>query len=116
VLGALLVVASNLFICWCFVENSYLAPVVKIQTERGHQVVSKGPYAIVRHPMYAGALFYIIGTALLFGSYCGLVLGLVMNALLVIRTALEDRTLQEELPGYAEYAGKVRYRLFPGMW
>jgi protein-S-isoprenylcysteine O-methyltransferase Ste14 len=96
--------------------NNFAAPVVKIQTERGHKVVSHGPYAIVRHPMYAGALLLIIATPLILGSWWGLLLAPVIAALLGARAVLEERTLARELAGYAEYAGRVRYRLIPMVW
>lgn len=116
ILGAIILLLSMYIICLCFKENSFLAPVVKIQTERGHHVVSTGPYAYVRHPMYSGALLYFPATALLLGSWYGLLLGIVLCGLIVGRTFLEDRTLASELPGYAEYASKVRYRLIPYVW
>ncbi len=115
-LGTIVLCLSLYVICLCFRENSFLAPVVKIQTERGHHVVSTGPYSHVRHPMYSGALLYFPGTALLLGSWYGFAMGLVLCGLIVLRTLLEDRTLQSELPGYAEYASKVRFRLIPHIW
>ena len=96
--------------------NSYAAPVVKIQTARGHRVVSDGPYAIVRHPMYGGALLLIVGTPLLLGSWWGLATVPVIVLLLGIRAVMEERTLARELDGYADYAARVRYRLIPGIW
>jgi protein-S-isoprenylcysteine O-methyltransferase Ste14 len=96
--------------------NSFAAPVVKIQSERGHRVVSDGPYAIVRHPMYAGALLLFVGTPLLLGSWWGLALAPVITLLLGTRAVLEERTLARELDGYAEYAARVRYRLVPMIW
>jgi protein-S-isoprenylcysteine O-methyltransferase Ste14 len=96
--------------------NTFAAPVVKIQSERKHQVVSTGPYAYVRHPMYAGAMPLIIGTPLLLGSWWGLVWGAALVALLGFRAVLEEDTLKAELEGYEAYAARVRYRLVPGVW
>jgi protein-S-isoprenylcysteine O-methyltransferase Ste14 len=97
-------------------ENTFLAPVVRIQTERGQRVVSTGPYAVVRHPLYAAALLLLPSTALLLGSWLGLAATIVLAAGLVVRTALEDRKLQRELPGYREYTQRVRHRLIPRIW
>lgn len=99
-----------------FRENTFLAPVVKIQKERGHKVISSGPYAIVRHPMYATALVFFAATALLLGSWYGLAGALLLAAWLVVRTALEDRELKHGLAGYTDYAARVRYRLVPLIW
>jgi protein-S-isoprenylcysteine O-methyltransferase Ste14 len=101
---------------WALMENRFFSGVVRIQTERGHHVVSSGPYAIVRHPGYAGALLTYFATPLLLDSPWTFLPVIVMAIVLVIRTALEDRTLQEELPGYKEFAQKTRYRLVPGVW
>jgi protein-S-isoprenylcysteine O-methyltransferase Ste14 len=115
-IGALLI-ALCMYLCYLtFRENSYAAPVVKIQRERGHRVVSTGPYAYIRHPMYAGALLFFIGTPLLLGSWWGLVAAPVIAAMLAVRAVLEERTLADGLPGYRDYAERVRYRLIPGVW
>jgi protein-S-isoprenylcysteine O-methyltransferase Ste14 len=90
--------------------------VVKIARERGHRVVSTGPYACVRHPMYAGALLFFVGTPLLLGSWYGLAVTPVLIVVLAARAVMEERTLAEELPGYREYAQRVRYRFIPGVW
>jgi protein-S-isoprenylcysteine O-methyltransferase Ste14 len=115
-LGFGLIVVANYIIALTFRENSYAAPVVKIQKERGHQVVSTGPYAYVRHPMYAGALLYMIGTPLLLGSWWGLAASVLIIVLVGVRAVLEERTLAAELEGYAQYAARVRYRLVPYLW
>ncbi|MBN1922320.1 MAG: nitrous oxide-stimulated promoter family protein [Anaerolineae bacterium] len=101
---------------WASRVNAYLSSRVRIQEDRGHAVVTKGPYQHVRHPMYVGTVFYNISVPLLLGSWWGLVVGGIMIAMVIVRTALEDRTLQRELPGYSEYSQHVRYRLFPGIW
>lgn len=95
-------------------ENSFLARIVEIQ--KNQKVVDTGPYAVVRHPMYAGFLPLFIGTGLLLGSQTAILLGIICCIALITRTWLEDNTLQKELTGYKEYAKKVRYRLFPGVW
>lgn len=96
--------------------NTFAAPVVKIQSERKHQVVSTGPYAYVRHPMYAGAVPLIVGTPLLLGSWWGLLWAAAMIALLGYRAVKEEDMLKAELGGYDAYAARVRYRLVPGVW
>jgi len=96
--------------------NTYLASTVRIQDERGQTVVSTGPYAAIRHPMYAGMILFDLCLPVLLGSWWGLAVSGVMMAVLVLRTALEDRALRAELPGYAEYAQRVRFRLIPGLW
>jgi protein-S-isoprenylcysteine O-methyltransferase Ste14 len=97
-------------------ENSFLSASVKIQAERGHKVITTGPYAIIRHPMYAATFLYCLGIPLLLDSSYGLIAGLFSIALLVLRTVLEDKTLHEELEGYPEYAAVTRYKLVPGLW
>jgi protein-S-isoprenylcysteine O-methyltransferase Ste14 len=97
-------------------ENTFASQVVRIQVDRGHRVCSTGPYAHVRHPMYAGVILSIVSFPLALGSLFGLIPAGLIVGLFVLRTSLEDRTLQEELPGYKEYAQKVRFRLIPGIW
>jgi protein-S-isoprenylcysteine O-methyltransferase Ste14 len=89
---------------------------MRIQTDRGHVVCDSGPYRIVRHPGYAGSLLAMPGIVLALGSVWTFIPVGIALVVSVIRTALEDRTLQEELPGYREYASRVRYRLFPGVY
>jgi protein-S-isoprenylcysteine O-methyltransferase Ste14 len=96
--------------------NSYATAVVRIQDERGHQVISTGPYAFVRHPMYSGAVLYFLGIALLLGSWYAVAIAVVLIALFGLRAVWEENTLIAELPGYAAYAERVRYRLVPGLW
>lgn len=97
-------------------ENSFLAPVVKIQAERGQRVIDTGPYGHVRHPFYSAILFFFTGTALLLGSWWGLAAALVFIAFLPIRILIEERTLRAGLPGYDAYAARVRWRMIPGVW
>ncbi len=101
---------------WVYATNRFAEPTVRIQRERGQTVISTGPYAIVRHPLYLWSLFLFPGFPLALGSYWALAPGSVAAVVLVVRTALEDRTLQEELEGYKEYARRVRSRLIPGIW
>ena len=101
---------------WAMAVNRFFSKVIRIQTERGHTVVTEGPYRYVRHPGYAGAIPWNLGTAVALGSVWALIPGVLGALLLILRTALEDRTLQEELQGYKEYTQKVRYRLLPGVW
>ena len=101
---------------WAMLSNPFLSTVVRIQDDRGHQVVSTGPYRWVRHPMYVGVIILWLSTALILGSWWALAPGLIIAVIFVVRTALEDRMLQAELPGYADYAKRVRQRLVPGVW
>ena len=116
VLGALITLWSIWFCYRTMRENSFAAPVVKLQRERGQTVISSGPYAFVRHPMYFGAAFYFIGAALLLGSWWGVIFAFVLIGLLCIRILIEEKVLRAGLEGYDEYAGRVRYRLIPHVW
>ncbi|HEX7588414.1 MAG TPA: isoprenylcysteine carboxylmethyltransferase family protein, partial [Anaerolineae bacterium] len=101
---------------WAMLSNPFLATTVRIQEDRGHRVATTGPYKIVRHPMYVGVILMWLSTALILGSWWALVPGVLIAVIFVVRTALEDRMLQAELPGYADYAKSVRQRLIPGVW
>ena len=114
--GGALIVLSFWMIARVYRENPFLTAVVKIQTERGHRVISTGPYAAVRHPLYAAMLIYLPANALLLGSWYGLAASFVLSGGLVFRTAMEDRELRRGLAGYTEYAAQVRYRLIPFVW
>ena len=114
--GALDVALSNYVVFLTFRENTYAAPVVKIQRERGHKVVSTGPYAYVRHPMYAGGLLMFMGMPLQLGSWLGLAALTLLVPLLAVRIVMEERTLAAELEGYRDYAARVRWRLIPSIW
>ena len=105
------------YLVWLtFRESSYAAPVVKIQKERGHRVVTTGPYAYVRHPMYAGALGFLLGAPLLLGSWWSLAGALLLVLAMAFRAVLEERALKAELQGYTDYAARVHYRLVPYLW
>jgi len=112
---AMLLLATG-FIMWVMRENSFAAPVIKLQAERGHRVVCSGPYAFVRHPMYSGTILFFVGAALLLGSKWGVALSPQFAVLFAIRSRIEERALLAGLPGYADYAARVRYRLVPGLW
>ena len=115
-LGLLVAAASYALATWGMAENAFFSMVVRIQDDRGHQVVSSGPYRYVRHPGYIGTILFELFTPFLLGSWWALIPGGISALLMVVRTALEDRTLHQELEGYPEYAGRVRYRLLPGVW
>jgi protein-S-isoprenylcysteine O-methyltransferase Ste14 len=101
---------------WSMVVNPFFEKTVRIQTDHGHRVIDTGPYAYMRHPGYVGFAGWMLSTPLLLASAWAFIPALISVILLVIRTALEDRTLHAELPGYAEYASRVRFRLIPGIW
>jgi protein-S-isoprenylcysteine O-methyltransferase Ste14 len=96
--------------------NSFYTSTVSIEPDRGHQVIDSGPYRFVRHPGYTGIIFMEAGIALVLGSVWALVPAGMVTLILLTRTVLEDRALRAELPGYGDYAGRVRYRLLPGIW
>ena len=101
---------------WAMSANRFFSPVVRIQKERGHHLITTGPYRFVRHPGYVGVISATLGGGLALGSYWSLVPLVVLFVLFIRRTALEDRFLLAELEGYADFARKVRYRLLPGIW
>ena len=116
VLGAAGFVLGQLLFTWAMASNVFFSTMVRLQAERGHTVASGGPYRYVRHPGYVGYTVAALGNALVLGSLWGLVPAAVVGLGMIVRTALEDRTLQEQLEGYKEYAQRVRYRLVPGIW
>lgn len=116
IVGALTLVGSFALMYLAFRENAYLTPTARIQEERGHVVVSTGPYRYVRHPMYAGFHLFFVGMPLLLGSAVGLVLTPALIGLVVWRAVLEERLLQRELPGYDVYMAQVTSRFIPYVW
>ena len=116
VLGFILISLGYAFGVWALIENRFFSSTVRIQTDRGHVVCDSGPYRIVRHPGYAGNILPLLGIVLALGSVWTLIPAAVALIISVIRTALEDQTLQEELPGYRDYARHVHYRLIPGIY
>lgn len=115
-IGYVLVIAGLVGLTWAESVNKFFEPTVRIQTDRGHRVIDTGPYAIVRHPGYVASYLLILGMPLSLGSFWALIPAVLTCLLLVLRTILEDKTLHDELPGYKEYAQRVRYRLIPGVW
>jgi protein-S-isoprenylcysteine O-methyltransferase Ste14 len=107
---------GQLLVLWAKKANRYFSPVVRIQTDRGQTVCSDGPYRLIRHPGYLGGLISNMATPLVLGSYWGLIPFIFLMIPLVGRTFLEDKTLHEELTGYADYAQKVPFRLIPHIW
>ena len=114
--GVILMILGNAFGTWALIENRFFSGVVRIQKDRGHHVVSTGPYAIIRHPGYSSAFVSYLGMVLMLGSPWALIPFVFQQVVLVTRTALEDKLLQAELPGYVEYTQQTRYRLIPGIW
>ena len=115
-IGFALVAAAMSFVGWTLLENPFASSAVRIQQERGQHVVTTGPYALVRHPMYLGVLLFTIGSGLALGSWWAIIPLLPMLPVFVRRTLREDRMLHDELPGYREYAAKVRWRVVPGLF
>jgi protein-S-isoprenylcysteine O-methyltransferase Ste14 len=116
VLGGALVIGGFLATVMVFRENSFAAPVVRVQAEREQRVIDSGPYGWVRHPMYAAAALYLVGMPLLLGSWYGLLVVPLFILGLAPRAVFEERLLKRDLPGYADYMRRVRYRLIPGVW
>ena len=116
ILGLLIIAVGYAFVVWAMVENAFFAGAVRIQVERGHVVCDTGPYRIIRHPGYAGNILPLPGIALALSSVWTLIPAAVAFGIAVVRTSLEDRALQEDLPGYREYAQRVRFRLCPWIY
>jgi len=116
VCGGILLLGGSFFSFRALADNTFASQLVRIQTERGQHVIDTGVYGFVRHPMYLGASLTFIGGALLLGSISGLLLGLAMVGLLVVRIFGEEKLLARDLEGYKEYLQKVRYRLVPHVW
>lgn len=115
-LGLAIFISGATLLTWSMVVNPFFEKTVRIQTDRGHRVIDTGPYAYVRHPGYSGFLGWILSAPLLLASAWAFIPALLAMAGIVIRTVLEDNTLYAELPGYPEYALRVRCRLIPGVW
>jgi len=116
VIGFILISLGYAFATWALAENRFFSSVVRIQTDRGHVVCDSGPYRFVRHPGYAGNILPLFGIVLALGSVWTLIPAAAASIITVFRTVLEDQTLQEELPGYRDYARRVRFRLIPGIY
>jgi len=115
-LGLGLWLPGYVLFAWAMGVNPFFEKTVRIQTERGHRVIDTGPYGFIRHPGYLGFFGWGLSTPLFLGSWWAFIPALLSVAAIVIRTALEDQTLREELTGYRDYANRVRYRLIPGIW
>jgi protein-S-isoprenylcysteine O-methyltransferase Ste14 len=116
VLGGMALLVSFFFFYRSYADNTFLSPLVRIQTERKQKVITTGVYGFVRHPMYLGGTLLFIGTPLLLGSIYGVLIGLIMILLLASRIIGEERMLVNELEGYEDYKKKVKYRLIPFIW
>ena len=114
--GLAVFLPGSMLFTWSMAVNPFFEKTVRIQTERGHRVIQTGPYRFLRHPGYAGFLGWILSAPLLLGSWWAFLPAVLSVAVLLVRTALEDRTLRAELPGYPDYAGRVRFRLVPHLW
>ncbi|MCJ7623699.1 MAG: isoprenylcysteine carboxylmethyltransferase family protein, partial [Anaerolineaceae bacterium] len=101
---------------WSMASNTYLSSYARIQDDRDQIVITMGPYQYIRHPMYAAIIIFFFCITIFLGSWWALIPGSMIVILFIIRTALEDKMLQEELEGYQDYAQRVRYRLLPGVW
>lgn len=109
-------VASWAIVFWAFRANAFLSGFVRIQTDRGHTVCTTGPYQFIRHPVYLANIISFLCTPLFLGSLYSLIPAALMSAVFVLRTFMEDNTLQKELPGYADYAARTRWKLIPSVW
>jgi len=116
ILGIVLAFLCQMFVLWAMASNPFFALTVRIQGERGHSVVHRGPYQLVRHPGYLGSILFSFLCPLVLGSTWVVFPALLSCILIIIRTRLEDATLNAELSGYEEYSEQVRWRLFPGIW
>ena len=114
--AAVAIISGYALVSWSMISNAFFSGVVRIQTERDHQVAASGQYRFVRHPGYVGMIAFNLGTPLLLDSTWGFWVAVAVVVLFVIRTSLEDATLRRELAGYEDYATRVRYRLLPGVW
>ncbi|WP_373031805.1 isoprenylcysteine carboxylmethyltransferase family protein [Sulfurovum sp.] len=116
IIAMLVHVPCFVLLVWIMRKNTYLSQVVKIDKERGHKVITTGPYAYVRHPMYTVTIILLFAVPIALGSRFSLIISLFLMVLLIVRTYLEDRTLHTELKGYPEYAKETIYRLIPRLW
>ena len=116
ILALIIILAGYVLGSYALIANRFFSGTVRIQTERGHHVISTGPYRWIRHPGYLGGILTYLATPIFLDSYWVFLPAVFVTLILVIRTALEDRFLQDELPGYREFAKQVRYRLIPGIW
>ncbi|UCH09586.1 MAG: isoprenylcysteine carboxylmethyltransferase family protein [Fidelibacterota bacterium] len=116
VIAAVVAALAYALVTWATGVNAFFSQIVRIQEERGHSVATGGPYRFVRHPGYVGSILFELAVPIMLASWWALALGGLNALLFILRTALEDRTLQAELEGYPEYTRQTRYRLLPGIW
>ena len=116
IIALLVVMLGYALVVWAMAANDYFSKIVRIQDDRGHTVATGGPYRFVRHPGYVGTILVELAAPIMLGSWWAIIPGGLSALLFILRTALEDRTLQKELPGYAEYTQQTRYRLLSGIW
>ena len=116
VTGLVAMAAALAVVVWAMAVNRFFSSVIRIQTDRGHRLVTSGPYRYVRHPAYAAFPFLMVGSGLALGSWLAALVGVLLVLPILRRTAMEDRALREQLEGYADYAQQVRYRVLPGVW
>jgi protein-S-isoprenylcysteine O-methyltransferase Ste14 len=116
IVGLVLLVLGFIPLTWAMAANKFFEPTVRIQPEKGHQVIENGPYRYVRHPGYVGVILHFLAVPLALGSWPALIPAILGTVIYFIRTRLEDNALQQELPGYPDYAKRTRYRLLPGIW
>lgn len=117
VVGLVMVAIGMGVVIWAEIVNSFFSGAVRIQADRGHRVISTGPYAIVRHPAYVGGLLALLAGGLALNSWVSIIpVVVIWLPILIYRTTIEDQMLRDELAGYTDYAAKVRYRLIPGVW
>ncbi|MGI9534826.1 MAG: methyltransferase family protein [Thermodesulfobacteriota bacterium] len=114
--GIIMLIGGDFFILWAMAVNRWFSKVVAVQTKRGHEVITRGPYQFMRHPGYVGWGLMWLGTPLILDSLWAFVPTTITIIIIVIRTVWEDDTLKKELPGYTEYASNVKYKLIPGVW
>lgn len=116
IVGLIFIFLGSLMFTWSMVSNRFFSTLVRLQIDRQHTVATGGPYQYVRHPGYLGYITFTLATPVALGAFWGLVFSVIIGILLIVRTALEDATLKNELPGYAEYTKKVKYKLIPFLW
>lgn len=112
----ILLILAYLFSSWALIENAFFSGIVRVQKDRGHSVCDSGPYRFLRHPGYAGTLLSYLCMPLILDSAWAFIATGLLFIVTIARTALEDQTLKNELPGYRAYAERVKHRLFPGLW
>ena len=115
-LGVVFHAAGDALVVWTMIANPFAEKTVRVQTERGHHVITTGPYAIVRHPMYLGVILMFVAVPLMLGSVWAFAPVVAMTLVLMVRTVLEERLLRRDLPGYEVYIGQTRWRILPGIW